>query len=196
MSMHLTHPLPDPRQYEPNLSEGICRVLRKMMAKERDERYLDAASVDQDLYRLQIGEMPIAEEPSVSGIATMTGEGKTSALIAPLASGRGATPPPFGTRPAGTAPPPRPRTAAAAASPAAPATPAPTTAAPAAFREEDLNFVSVELAKHIGPLARVLVKKAAKFAPNLVALGAALADNIADEEERRAFRAAVRARAN
>jgi serine/threonine-protein kinase len=68
-------------------------------------------------------------------------------------------------------------------------TPAPT------FREEDLHFVEVELARHIGPLARVLVKRAAKSVTNLVALGAALADNIPDEEGRRAFRAAVRARA-
>jgi len=42
----------------------------------------------------------------------------------------------------------------------------------------------------------VLVKKAARSAPNLVALGAAVADQIPDEEERRAFRNAVRARAN
>ena len=38
MSMHLTQPFPDPRTYEPTLSEGLCRVLRKMMAKDRDER--------------------------------------------------------------------------------------------------------------------------------------------------------------
>jgi serine/threonine-protein kinase len=65
-----------------------------------------------------------------------------------------------------------------------------------AFREEDLHFVEVELARQIGPLAKVLVKRAAKTAPNLVALGAAVADNIPEEEGRRAFRAAVRARAN
>ena len=70
----------------------------------------------------------------------------------------------------------------------------PPSAAPA-FREEDLHFVEVELARQIGPLARVLVKKAAKTAPNLVALAAALAENIPDEENRRNFRAAVRARA-
>ena len=71
MSMHLTHPLPDPRQYEPVLSEGICRVLRKMMAKEREERYPNVDALDRDLYRLQIGEMPEADEPGITGIATM-----------------------------------------------------------------------------------------------------------------------------
>ena len=75
-------------------------------------------------------------------------------------------------------------------------TPAPTPTSAPTFREEDLHFVEVQLARQIGPLARVLVKKAAKSAPNLVTLAAVLADNIPDEEGRRAFRAAVRARAN
>ena len=80
---------------------------------------------------------------------------------------------------------------------AKPPTATPSASAPApAFREEDLHFVEVELARHIGPLARVLVKRAAKSAPNLVALGAVLEKNVADEEGRRAFRALVRARAN
>ena len=74
------------------------------------------------------------------------------------------------------------------------ATPAPASSA-TLFREEDLHFVEAELAKHIGPVARVLVKRAAKTSPNLVALAAALVDNIPDEEGRRAFRSAVRARA-
>jgi cell division septum initiation protein DivIVA len=63
------------------------------------------------------------------------------------------------------------------------------------FREEDLHFVEVELAKHIGPLSRLLVKKAAKKAQNLVGLAAALADNIPNEAGRLAFRQVVRERA-
>ncbi len=165
MSMHLTHPLPDPRKYEPGLSEGVCRVLRKMMAKERKERYPNVYALDRDLYRLHTGEMPEADAPSVSGITTLIDSGRVETPEA-----RPGTPPP--------------------ATPAPTPTPAPT------FREEDLHFVEVQLARHIGPLARVLVKKAAKSAANLVALGAALVDNIPDEEGRRAFRTAVRARAN
>ena len=53
MSMHLFADLPDPRSYEPSVSEGFCRVLRKMMAKERDERYRDVAEVDRDLHLLE-----------------------------------------------------------------------------------------------------------------------------------------------
>ena len=52
MSMHLTAPLPDPRQFEPSLSDGLCRVLRKTMAKNPEERYADVGALDRDLQRL------------------------------------------------------------------------------------------------------------------------------------------------
>jgi serine/threonine protein kinase len=184
MSMHLTEPLPDPRMYEPGLSEGVCRVLRKMMAKDREERYPNVYALDRDLYRLQIGEVPEPDEPSASGIATL----KLPDREETPSSARTASPPGAGLTSAMPHPETRPRTPPPATPPPMP-TPAPT------FREEDLHFVEVELARHIGPLARVLVKRAAKSVANLVALGAALADNIPDEEGRRAFRAAVRARA-
>ncbi len=204
MSMHLTHPLPDPRQYEPVLSEGVCRVLRKMMAKERDERYPNVDAVDRDLYRLQIGEMPEADEPRITGIATMIETdrvGSPSGPRSPSPPPRGAqTPaPPTGSR-AWSVPFPEARhetsvTPADAPPAVAPPTPPPVPTAAPAFREEDLHFVAMELARHIGPLARVLVKKAAKTAPNLVALGSALSENIPDEKGRTAFRNAIRARA-
>jgi serine/threonine protein kinase len=185
MSMHLTHPLPDPRTYVPDLSEGLCRVLRKMMAKDREERYRDVHALDRDLYKLQIGETPEPSEPTASAIATFVSDAVEPARGAPPSSPRGPEP----SR--GTSPEPRAHPHAAAAAAATP--PAPTTPM---FREEDLHFVEVELARQIGPLAKVLVKRAAKTAPNLVALGAALVENIPEEEGRRAFRAAVRARAN
>ena len=195
MSMHLTQPLPDPRLHEPSLSEGLCRVLRKMMAKEREERYPNVYVLDRDLYRMQIGERPEADEPSVSGITTLL----TSEPVQTPPSARASSAPAAGftpgparveTRSRSTMlPETRPMTPP-------PVTPAATTAPAPTFREEDLHFVEVQLARQIGPLARVLVKKAAKSAPNLVALAAVLADQIPDEEGRRAFRAAVRARAN
>ena len=182
MSMHLTHPLPDPRTYVPELSEGVCRVLRKMMAKDRDERYRDVHALDRDLYKLQIGETPQPLEPSASAIATFVSGDAAPAPVAPVPR----PPEPSAAPPPSHAPAPAP-------TPAPPATPS---AAAPAFREEDLHFVEVELARQIGPLARILVKRAAKTAPNLVALGAALADTIPEEDGRRAFRAAVRARAS
>jgi len=184
MSMHLTHPLPDPRTYVPDLSEGLCRVLRKMMAKDREERYRDVHALDRDLYKLQIGETPEPSEPTASAIATFVSDAEP-ARHAPPSSSRGPEP----SRGGSSEPRAHPHgPAAAAATPPAATTPM--------FREEDLHFVEVELARQIGPLAKVLVKRAAKTAPNLVALGAALAENIGDEEGRRAFRAAVRHRAN
>jgi serine/threonine protein kinase len=184
MSMHLTDPLPDPRMYEPTLSEGLVRVLRKMMAKEREDRYPDVQALDRDLYRLQIGEPVEAGETSVSAIATIV-DPRAPTVPVPPAAPPSAPPTPAPSTPAAAAPAPTPP----------PATPVPASQVPA-FREEDLHFVEVELAKRIGPLAKVLVKKAARTAPNLVALGAAVADQIPDEEERRTFRNAVRARAS
>jgi eukaryotic-like serine/threonine-protein kinase len=189
MSMHLTSPLPDPRTYEPTLSEGLVRVLRKMMAKDREHRYPDVHALDRDLYRLQIGEPVEVDDTSLSAIATIVDpRAPTSPL--PAAAAPSAAPAPAAPTPAPTAP----VSDLRAHTPAA-TTPAPTSQA-TAFREEDLHFVEVELAKRIGPLARVLIKKAARTAPNLVALGAAVADQIPDEDERRSFRTAVRARAN
>ena len=189
MSMHLTSPLPDPRAYEPTLSEGLVRVLRKMMAKDREHRYPDVHALDRDLYRLQIGEPVEVDDTSLSAIATFV-DPRAPTKPLPPAAAPSAAPAPAAPTPAPAAPVPDAR----AHTPAA-ATPAPTSQA-LVFREEDLHFVEVELAKRIGPLARVLIKKAARTAPNLVALGAAVADQIPDEDERRSFRNAVRARAN
>ena len=162
-----------------------------MMAKSRDERYSDVHALDRDLYRLQIGEPVEADGASLSAIATFV-DPRAPTKPLPSAAAPSAAPAFVAPTPAPTAPAPDSRAHTPVGN-----TPAPTSQAPApAFREEDLHFVEVELAKRIGPLARVLIKKAARTAPNLVALGAAVADQIADEEERRSFRNAVRARAN
>ncbi len=39
VSKHLTEPLPDPLERNPTLSNGICYIISKMTAKEREERY-------------------------------------------------------------------------------------------------------------------------------------------------------------
>jgi hypothetical protein len=58
--------------------------------------------------------------------------------------------------------------------------------------EQDLHFVETELARHVGPLARVLVKKAAKGEGNIAHVIAKLELEIDSDEARRAFRAAVK----
>lgn len=62
------------------------------------------------------------------------------------------------------------------------------TAVPAATFDPDfLARVEVELAQHLGPLARILVKKASGKARDRAELFLLLSDNIADPEQRRTF---------
>ena len=60
--------------------------------------------------------------------------------------------------------------------------------------DEDLRAAETELAKQIGPLARVVVKRAAKSAGTLSDLIAKLELDIPSDESRRAFREAMRKR--
>lgn len=243
MSMHLAAPLPEPRRYEPGLSEGLCRIIRKMMAKDREDRYADAYALDVDLYRLQSGESPEAEDPGGPVPETMVEvpaqggaapgppatfdsallariEENLAASIGPMARvivrktartapnldalctelarqlapgddrdafcekcmacGRGSKTPATPTKP-----PTGPHGAHATPARSTPARPAVATA-------EETATLEAELAKQIGPLARIIVKQALKEAASLADLVSALEENIPGDERRRAFRAAVR----
>ena len=155
MSMHLVQPLADPRTYVPGLSEGLCRILRKMMAKSRNERYADVDALDRDLYRLQTGEAPEGTEPADTAVETVVREDRTGA--------------------------------AAARSPGAP-TPAPYPA----FDSGVLNRVEELLAADVGPMARVLVRRAAKSSPTLDALCDELSAQVESGPARDAFLAKCR----
>ncbi len=79
--------------------------------------------------------------------------------------------------------------------PAAPAAPrdessrgAAATRGPGTLPAEALEEVARELARHVGPLARVLVRRAAATAPSLAALRETLAVQIADPAAQAAFR--------
>jgi serine/threonine-protein kinase len=56
-----------------------------------------------------------------------------------------------------------------------------------ALAAEDVQDIEIELARHIGPLAKVLVKKALPRAPTLAALREALAPSIQEKNGRDAF---------
>ena len=58
--------------------------------------------------------------------------------------------------------------------------------------EPDLHFVEAELARQIGPLARIVVKRAAKGTGVLADLIAKLEVEIPTDDSRRAFRDAMR----
>ena len=265
MSMHLVEPLPDPRRFEAGLSEGICRVIRKMMAKDRDERYGDVYALDLDLYRLQCGETPQFDErqgttieprggmtaspgyvPAAvgsfdSGVLNRIEESLASAVgpMAKVLVRKTARSAPTLEALCGTLAEQIAETAArdkflakcllAARAPGGSSrlgrtTPAPPSEAPTEVRgagpstasgpartfsqgtsfgagsagrslvlsEQDLRFVETELARHVGPLARVLVKKAAKGESDMSHVIAKLELEIDSDEDRRAFRAAVK----
>jgi len=250
MSMHLFAPLPDPRRFEPTLSDGICRVLRKMLAKEREERYPDIAALDRDLAMLAEGGSPEPIEPTATAIsphyesrrvapsagggtggfdsavlerieeqlATAIGPmarvvvrrsaregGSLAALCDRLAdqiapgeqreafrrrclAGEAATPPPGG------------RTAVSGRGTGIGVAPVPGAATPppaaerraeSALGAADLQRVEAELARRIGPLARVLVKRAAAGGGSLAELVARLESNIPDDAGRVSFRIAL-----
>jgi serine/threonine-protein kinase len=67
-----------------------------------------------------------------------------------------------------------------------------TSRTPAGFSDADLAKLEAALAQQIGPLARILVKKALKNATTLSGLASMLEENIPAEEGRRAFRDVAR----
>ncbi|MFN7940537.1 MAG: serine/threonine-protein kinase [Thermoanaerobaculia bacterium] len=245
MSMHLTAPLPDPRTLAPGLSDGLCRVLRKMMAKEREERYPNVRALDLDLYQLQIGGTPRPAEPRATAIGTTEQRGlqetvldspaaeldaailarvenHLTAAIGPLArvlvrkAARGAgSLEALCAELAAQIPAGRERDtfarrclaceeaaasgersridesrAAATPPPATPArgTVAPSAPLPAAWSEAEIARVESELAQRIGPLAKVLVRKAARSSASLAELVARLEPQIGDPPARASFR--------
>jgi serine/threonine-protein kinase len=58
MSMHLNHPVPDPRKAAPGLGEDLALVIQKLMAKDRALRYQSPAELREDLDRLEAGTTP------------------------------------------------------------------------------------------------------------------------------------------
>ena len=46
---HLHEPVPDPREFRPELSDGCAEIILKLLAKDRDERYPDARTLIADI---------------------------------------------------------------------------------------------------------------------------------------------------
>lgn len=62
---HLNEMLPSPKAHSPRLSDGICRVIEKMMAKDRKDRYRDPADLLKDLKSVQKGQSLVTREIQV-----------------------------------------------------------------------------------------------------------------------------------
>lgn len=158
MSMHLVEPFPDPRNFEPSISEGFCLVLRKMMARDRDERYLDVTSLDADLYRLQTGAAPEAREPAATLVSRefqLPGPGSGAASRS-------------GTGPGAEV--------------------ESTTARATTFDSQVLRRIEEHLSVQIGPMAKVLVRRTASTSPTLTALCDELEKQIPPGPGREKFR--------
>jgi serine/threonine-protein kinase len=59
MMKQVKETVPDPRQVQPQLSEAICMVMEKMMAKNRQDRYQNWAELISDLQLVRIGRHPV-----------------------------------------------------------------------------------------------------------------------------------------
>ncbi len=60
VAKHLHEEPEDPRAVVPGLSEGICAVIRKMMARDRDQRYPDVQVVDEALGLVEAEDAPVS----------------------------------------------------------------------------------------------------------------------------------------
>jgi len=56
LDMHRAEPVPSLQRLQPELSEAVCRIVEKSLAKDPADRYPDAASLLEELERLQQGE--------------------------------------------------------------------------------------------------------------------------------------------
>ncbi|MDP6118755.1 MAG: protein kinase [Planctomycetota bacterium] len=63
---HLKEPMPDPHERNPELSAGICDVIRKMTEKEPAARYQTPDELIEDLKLVRKGEPPIHAKASAS----------------------------------------------------------------------------------------------------------------------------------
>ncbi len=58
MTKHLTEQVPWPADVNPEVSENVCRVIQRMMAKDPDDRYADPAALIADLELVIDGKPP------------------------------------------------------------------------------------------------------------------------------------------
>src|SRR5205814_9958098 len=56
MALHCKEPVPSLQKLTPAVSDGVCQLVEKALAKSPDDRYADAGALLQDLERLLRGE--------------------------------------------------------------------------------------------------------------------------------------------
>jgi len=83
IAKHLHDEPRDPRSFEPALSDGLCNVILRALARRREERYPDMSAFDLDLARLETGHLP--EPVSLAGLKTTVVTPPTDGADATLA---------------------------------------------------------------------------------------------------------------
>jgi len=58
LAQHVGAPLPWPQDHNPDLSENVCYLVAKMMAKQPEERYQTPAELSEDIEHVLKGEVP------------------------------------------------------------------------------------------------------------------------------------------
>ncbi len=169
MTNHLYSPRPDPRSLAPDLSGEFCRILAQLMARDRVDRYPSAEAADADFARLL--------ERLVAGEAA-----DPDSTRAP----RPSSPPPV-PRPT-AAPRPGSDDDEALSSLHATAISSGAGASLASAWDPDVHRrLEEDLAGFVGPLAKVIVRRAARSASDFRDLAERVAVEIPDLESRSRF---------
>jgi serine/threonine-protein kinase len=61
LSKHVHEQIPSPKESVPELSDGICHIIEKCMAKAREDRYQTPGELLEDIRRVQQGQPPATE---------------------------------------------------------------------------------------------------------------------------------------
>jgi eukaryotic-like serine/threonine-protein kinase len=70
MRQHIVAELPDPRAYNKDIPERVVHVLERMMAKDREHRYLEPEELLKEIDRIRQGQDPMSERLD-SGLSTI-----------------------------------------------------------------------------------------------------------------------------
>jgi serine/threonine-protein kinase len=93
MHSHLKRELPPPETINPNLTPGCVAIIKKLMAKERKDRYATPAVALEDVTRLLRGEQPLASVPAATPVVS-----PRAAIAGAEAVGATSAPPRHGAR--------------------------------------------------------------------------------------------------
>ena len=181
MSRHLNERPPDPRVYTPELSPGFCGAVLKLMERDRALRPASAEEAERMFAILQAGSAPAGPPPAAAGAPVSGPDPAQSAFETAISN---ALEPPAAVA--------WPRPAATSGAPAGGVPVASSAATSAGHWDPDVyRRVEERLALRVGPLARVLVKQAARDASSFEDLCRRLAEQVPDPAARAGFLAEV-----